>query len=107
MVHPNAEGRARITVVRWPLPVILALFVGFCCAFSAATPYRQPGVMRYQRGPDGGPAQIPDVGAPDEAAHVAYVDHLLKGKGFPVLVAGSPDYEAHQPPLYYLAEAGW
>jgi 4-amino-4-deoxy-L-arabinose transferase-like glycosyltransferase len=51
------------------------------------------------------------VGAPDERQHANYVKHLLEGKGFPVLVPGSPDLgeniENHQPPLYYLLEAGW
>lgn len=80
--------------------------MGWCCAFNAATPYRKPGILLHQRR-----TPIPDVGAPDERQHANYVKHLLDGKGFPVLVPGSPDLgeniENHQPPLYYLLEMAW
>ncbi len=37
---------------------------------------------------------------PDEAAHVAN-GYVYKAGHIPVFQAGSPDFEAHQPPLYY------
>ena len=39
---------------------------------------------------------------PDESAHVAYFEELLATCRLPVLKAGVGNYEAHQPPLYYL-----
>jgi 4-amino-4-deoxy-L-arabinose transferase-like glycosyltransferase len=42
---------------------------------------------------------------PDETAHVLYVEHLLTERTLPVLESGSGNYEAHQPPLYYLTVA--
>ncbi|MES1227133.1 MAG: glycosyltransferase family 39 protein, partial [Armatimonadota bacterium] len=97
--------------MRWPLLIILALFVGLCCTFNAVTPYRQGGILLHQRDKDGKPASPKDIGAPDERQHAHYVAHLLAGKGFPVLVPGSEDlyetYQSHQPPLYYVLEAGW
>lgn len=102
--------------VSGPLLIILALFTIFAVLFAHNTPYRQPGVLLYSRVPDPEtgrmrPAPVIDVGAPDELQHANYVAYLLAGKGFPVLVPGSPDlgknYQAHQPPLYYLLCAGW
>ncbi|MCU0315348.1 MAG: glycosyltransferase family 39 protein [Fimbriimonadaceae bacterium] len=94
-----------------PLILLLAAFLGLSVAYSTATPYRTPGVLAFQRGPDGLPARVPDVGAPDERQHANYISHLLQGKGFPVLRPGSADlgetYQSHQPPLYYLLAAGW
>ena len=98
----------RLPVAFW---VVLALFACLCGVYNAKTPYRQAGVMRYQRGADGGPAHIPDVGAPDERQHANYVRHLMDGKGFPVIDPADPElgehYQSHQPPLYYILEAGW
>lgn len=91
--------------------VILALFASLCAVYNSKTPYRHGGVLRYQRGLDGGPARVPDVGAPDERQHANYVRHLMDGKGFPVLDPKDPhledNYQGHQPPLYYILEAGW
>jgi 4-amino-4-deoxy-L-arabinose transferase-like glycosyltransferase len=42
---------------------------------------------------------------PDETAHVVYVQHLLDKHTLPVLTSGGGNYEAHQPPLYYLTVA--
>lgn len=47
---------------------------------------------------------VPINAAPDEAAHVQYVQHLALRGQFPVFVpngAPTPGYEFHQPPLYY------
>lgn len=104
--------------MRFPIPliVILALFAVLCGLFNQKTPYRQQGLLVFQTKIDPATGQrvpnvIPDVGAPDERQHANYILHLKEGKGFPVLVPGSPDlgetYQSHQPPLYYILAAGW
>ena len=48
---------------------------------------------------------LPSNAAPDEAAHLEYVDYLAQRHAFPVFqgaVPPHPGYEFHQPPLYYL-----
>lgn len=50
-------------------------------------------------------ATVPINSAPDEGAHLEYVQYLAQEKAFPVFVpkgANFPGYEYHQPPLYYL-----
>ena len=88
------------------LGILIAAYLVLCGAYTAKTPYRQSGVLVNQGG-----QVIPDIGAPDERQHANYVRHLIDGKGFPVLVPGSPDlgetYQSHQPPLYYLLACGW
>lgn len=91
---------------RW-LAILVLIHVVAALYFAAVTPYRQSGVVRSQRS-----APVLDVGAPDERQHVNYVQHLLDGKGFPVFNASDKDglyetYQSHQPPLFYLLEAGW
>jgi len=39
---------------------------------------------------------------PDESAHVAYFDELTTTWRLPIFTSGRGNYEAHQPPLYYL-----
>ncbi|MBS1719346.1 MAG: glycosyltransferase family 39 protein [Armatimonadetes bacterium] len=78
--------------------------------FSAATPYRTAGVLLGQRDPNtGGPQFAKDIGAPDERQHANYVQRLMDGRGFGVLGDPSEDpyenYQAHQPPLYYILSA--
>jgi len=80
--------------------------------YASITPYRTSGILLGQRDPNtGGPARSNDIGAPDERQHANYVMHLLDGKGFPVLDPKDPEllenYQSHQPPLFYLLEAGW
>ena len=91
--------------------IVALVHLLLACYYASITPYRTPGILLGQRGPDGGPAKIPDVGAPDERQHANYVLHLLDGKGFPVLDPKDPNlgenYQSHQPPLFYLLEAGW
>lgn len=94
------------------LALILALFLVVCTAYNLATPYRQAGVLMYQRDPATGQRQqAGDIGAPDERQHANYIAHVKSGKGFPVLVPGAPDlyesFQSHQPPLYYVIGAGW
>jgi len=84
--------------------ILAIVHVVLACVYASITPYRTAGVVLTS-----GPA--PDVGAPDERQHANYVKHLIDGKGFPVLDPKDPElgenYQAHQPPLFYLLEAGW
>ena len=88
------------------LGLLIAAYLALCAVYIAKTPYRQAGVLVHQGG-----QLVPDIGAPDERQHANYVQHLLLGRGFPVLVPGSQDlgetYQSHQPPLYYLLAAGF
>ncbi len=82
------------------------------CYFAAITPYRTPGLLLGQRDPQTGQfQQVPDVGAPDERQHANYTRRLMAGEGFPVLDPKDPNlienYQAHQPPLFYVLHAGW
>jgi hypothetical protein len=45
---------------------------------------------------------VPPSGAPDQTAHLAYVQHIAEGNGLPVLGESPVLYEAYQPPLFYL-----
>ncbi len=82
------------------------------CIYASMTPYRTGGILMGQRDPSTGQQQrVPDIGAPDERQHANYVLSLLDGKGFPVLDPNDPNlgdnYQAHQPPLFYILHAGW
>ena len=83
------------------LTLVLAL------AYASVTPYRKAGVLM---GPMHG-VPVDDIGAPDERQHVNYVSHLLDGRGIPVMgedpSAPQEGIEYHQPPLFYLLDAGW
>jgi 4-amino-4-deoxy-L-arabinose transferase-like glycosyltransferase len=89
----------------------MGAFLALALSYAWVTPYRQAGFLVHQRGPDGGPAKVPDVGAPDERQHANYVAVLLQDKELPVLKPGSQDlyetYQSHQPPLYYVLAAAW
>lgn len=94
------------------LYAVLALFLILTGVYNSLTPYRQGGFLKHQRDPSTGLLQrAEDIGAPDERQHANYIAHLKTGKGFPVLVPGAQDvyenYQAHQPPLYYIIGAGW
>jgi len=94
------------------LVILLALVhIVFAGYFASQTPYRQAGILLGQRSPEGGPAQVPDVGAPDERQHANYVQHVLDGRGFPKLDPKDPalgeNYQSHQPPLYYILASGF
>jgi 4-amino-4-deoxy-L-arabinose transferase-like glycosyltransferase len=57
-------------------------------------------------------ARVPLGKAPDENAHIFYVQHLATARTLPVFkpigAAKDPGYEFHQPPLYYAVCAlGW
>lgn len=82
----------------WIAAVLATIHFGLAIGFALATPYMTPGVSQGQR--------LPDIGAPDERAHVLYVSHLMRGEGLPVLdPANQEAYQAHQPPLYYWLDA--
>lgn len=85
-------------------PILFALALlhaALALCFASAAPWRTPGISNGLR--------LADIGAPDEVAHANYVDHLLAGRGLPVLhpatAATSATYEDHQPPLFYLLDA--
>lgn len=91
---------------------LAAMHLALAGFYASITPYRTGGVLLGQRDPATGQyQQVPDIGAPDERQHANYVQHLLDGKGFPVLDPADPhlaeNYQAHQPPLFYVLHAGW
>lgn len=96
----------------WWVGVALAVVhLGFALMFANLTPFKQAGVLLGQRGPDGLPAAVPDVGAPDELPHIVYIEHLKAGKGIPILDPRDENlgrtYQSHQPPLFYGLAAQW
>ncbi len=52
--------------------------------------------------PPGGIARAKLI-PPDEPAHWAFVTQVASGGGLPLFTSGSGNFEAHQPPLYYLS----
>jgi hypothetical protein len=52
---------------------------------------------------------VPPGEAPDEPAHIHYIDHVLEHRGLPPAYGGTKKstYEAHQPPLFYLVTAAF
>jgi 4-amino-4-deoxy-L-arabinose transferase-like glycosyltransferase len=52
---------------------------------------------------------VPIGEAPDEPSHIQYIEIILRSGQLPTIPVGSDrySYEAEQPPLYYLLEAGW
>ncbi len=40
---------------------------------------------------------------PDEGAHLGYIDYLITNRALPVFDDPDANYEAHQPPLYYIS----
>lgn len=88
------------------------LHVILAWTYASITPYRSAGLLLGQRDPATGQfQQVPDIGAPDERQHANYTLRLLMGEGFPILDPKDPNlvenYQAHQPPLFYLIHAGW
>ncbi len=79
------------------LAALVLLHVGLAVGYSLEIPYRHAGISNGRF--------LPDIGAPDEEAHAAFVQQLRDGGGLPVLDPNTTDpqgdYEAHQPPLYY------
>jgi 4-amino-4-deoxy-L-arabinose transferase-like glycosyltransferase len=73
--------------------------------YAFVTPYRTAGIIAVSQ------TKANDIGAPDERQHANYIDYLLRERSFPVFSPHDPNlyetYQSHQPPLYYLAAAGW
>lgn len=88
------------------LLTIIGLHAALGAWFASNTPYRTAGILLSQKR-----SPAPDIGAPDERQHANYVAHLIKEKDFPIFKPKDPNLgetlESHQPPLYYLAAAGW
>jgi hypothetical protein len=77
--------------LRWPLVTILALYIIPTLFLAFAQP------MDLGRGDES------KFSPPDESAHVAYFEELTETLRLPVFSSGVGNYEAHQPPMYYLA----
>ena len=75
----------RVLSPRWILPIILGIY--FCLTAALI-------------------AQVPLGDAPDESAHLDYVEYIATNIQLPVFLntpAPHYGYEFHQPPLYYVA----
>jgi hypothetical protein len=85
------------------MTVISVLFVLLALAYNFMTP-AMPAKILHAR--DGSSMAAPDGGAAnaDELAHMLYVQTVAGGH-LPVFSKTDEDYEAHQPPLYYIAAA--
>ena len=81
---------------------LMLLHLALALVFAWEAPWRTPGVS------NGHP--LPDISAPDEIAHANYVGEILRTGHLPILdpkTAGAElTYENHQPPLFYLLDAG-
>lgn len=95
----------------WIGVTIAVVHMVFALMFANLTPFKQSGILLGQRGPDGLPAAVPDVGAPDELPHIVYIEHLKAGEGIPILDPRDENlgrtYQSHQPPLFYGLAARW
>jgi len=75
--------------------LVTILFLLFSSAYNYMTPATTPAILHSL---DGGAAN------PDEPAHMLYVESIASGH-IPVFSSKNGDYEAHQPPLYYIIAA--
>jgi 4-amino-4-deoxy-L-arabinose transferase-like glycosyltransferase len=93
-------------MIRALIVALALLHIALAFLYASRTPYREAGVLLNQ-----GRAMAPDIGAPDERQHVNMIARLATGKGFAVLGDKNEDpyenYQAHQPPLYYVLGAAW
>ena len=84
-LETNSAAPFAMTRKLWAMLLgVMALFVIFAAVYSQVTP-----------------AGVAEQHNADENAHMLYVQTLAAGH-LPVFQAGAPDYEAHQPPLYYV-----
>src|SRR5687767_978931 len=82
----QADKAVRIgRIERVVLAILSVLYLVSATGFALVTPYGE---------------------APDEHAHLLYVEHLVRYGTFPEIKAIPFSYEAYQPPLYYLIGAG-
>ncbi len=89
---------------KWTVGLLALLCVGhalLASVYAWVIPYRQAGFTQGQF--------LPDIGAPDERAHLNLVGRLIAGRGYVRLDKDSPtfneDYQAHQPPAFYAVAA--
>jgi 4-amino-4-deoxy-L-arabinose transferase-like glycosyltransferase len=75
-------------VARWGLPVILGIYALLALTAAFTVPHD--------------PTPDPRLTPPDESAHWLFVQDLAQHHALPVFTSGGGNYEAHQPPLYYL-----
>ncbi len=68
------------------MPVALYVCFGIAAAFIVPCDYT-----------------IPRPTPPDEGAHLAYIAYLAEQRHLPIFRSPNDNYEAHQPPLYYLS----
>lgn len=80
---------------RWALAALIGVYV----ALAAALAFTQPMDL------GGGERTALRLSPPDESAHVAYFEELTTTWRLPLFTSGTGNYEAHQPPLYYLVLA--
>lgn len=68
------------------MPVVLYVCFGIAAAFIVPCDYT-----------------IPRPTPPDEGAHLAYIAYLAEQRHLPIFLSPNDNYEAHQPPLYYVS----
>lgn len=90
--------------VSFLLAAVLVVLHGLLAfMFAKETPYRTAGMVNGQ--------MAQDIGAPDERQHANYVMRLAQGESFPTFDPKDPNlyenYQAHQPPLFYLTASTW
>ncbi len=101
-IHPTPEPPASARWTIWPQAqppvcrgVLWAILILYLLAATSLA-LRQP-IDLGKGGPD------TRFSPPDESAHVAYFAEFARTHRIPRFTSGSGNYEAHQPPLYYLA----
>ncbi len=90
VVPPASPPPARTRA--WESILLCAILAGYLLAAGAAA-------VIVPTGPPDNPKLIP----PDETAHWGYITALAAGKGLLRFTSSADNYEAHQPPLYYLS----
>lgn len=70
---------------RLAIYLLVALYLFSAVSYDLATPFNE---------------------APDELAHLVYMEHLVRYNSLPAVGKDSDTYESFQPPLYYLIGAG-
>ncbi|NSW57644.1 MAG: hypothetical protein HPY44_16660 [Armatimonadetes bacterium] len=87
--HRGPSAEPRKPLMPWPLLIVIGAYL--LLAVSAAL------IVPRDPAPDS------RLTPPDESAHWLYVKDLAERLDLPVFTSGSGNYEAHQPPLYYLS----
>lgn len=87
-VHHEPAAESRKPLIPWPLLVVIGAYLLLAIAAALIVPRD--------------PAPDSRLTPPDESAHWLYVKDLADGLDLPVFTSGTGNYEAHQPPLYYL-----